>query len=132
MCKYIYIYIYIYIFKNHVFLLYPVYICVTLEFYFLTLQRLHDSGKQIIKAIKILLYLQELEISAFKINYYLQFLICRQCYRYSIKLLECAIWNHNKRHFCQKCILICEAIRTIYWTSVKILKQQSFSRFPPL
>lgn len=63
-------------------------------------------------------YLQDLEISAFKINYYFLLLKYRQYYRSSIKLLECAILNHNERHFCQKCNLICEAIRKNNWTSI--------------
>lgn len=95
------------------------FICVTPIFQFLTLERVYDSGKQIIKAIMMFSYLQELELSAFKINYQFQLLKCRQCYRYSIKLLECSILNHNERFFCQKCILIYLAIRKIYQTSIK-------------
>lgn len=116
-----------YLFAAHIFILHPasVLTCVTPIFQFPILKRLHDSGKQIIKAITMFSYLQELEISVFKINYQFQLLKCRQCYRYSIKLLECAILNHNERHFCQKCILICEAIRKIYQTSIKKIIKSS-------
>lgn len=81
------------------------FICVIPIFQFLTLERLYDSGKQIIKAIMMFSYLQGLEMSAFKINYQFQLLKCRQCYRYSIKLLECAILNHNERFFLSKVYL---------------------------
>lgn len=66
----------------------------------------------------MLSYLQEVEISAFKINYQFPLLKYRQCYRYSIKLLECAVLNHNERQKCQKCNLICDAIIKTYWTSI--------------
>ena len=64
------LYIFIFLQVTFLFHILPLcFICVTPIFYFLTLERVYDSGKQIIKAIMMFSYLQELELSAFKINY---------------------------------------------------------------
>jgi hypothetical protein len=64
--------IHVYNTTNHNAVLHPdcmLYLYKYLIFHSSTPLRLHASGKQIINAIKMFSYLQELEICAFKINY---------------------------------------------------------------